>query len=449
MLRRLRAGHAGSRRRRPPAPAPSATSRGRRRPRLVGAQGARDLDDVRRRRHVVEVELGDLLDVVEHGRQLGGHPLDLVVAELAGARGARRAGPARGRSCAADSRCRRGRRRRAAARAARRRSRARRALVAQRDDAAGERSAPCDRRPARRRAHRTRSLDRLDAEAGWVAMRSSEHGQRHGRQRGRHHDPPPPPRRAAGHLATAQPSASSAVTTSRATSSQPSEVQPVVERVLATASRPRARTTQRRASTSSAIAPRRGERPRRRAAGSCVHRELAGLCARGQQRVAQQAGDRHRPDAAGDRRDRAGDLADLVEVDVARAARPSVRLMPTSITIAPGLTQSPRDQSGAADGRDQDVGAAADRGAGRACASGRSSRSRWRRAAAGPSACRRGSSGRRRPPRRPRSSAPGAPRAAPSRRAACTAAGPGGPSASSPALTGVRPSTSLPGRSAR
>ena len=42
-----------------------------------------DLDDVRRRRHAVEVELGDLrVDVVEDRGQLAGHPLDLVVGEL-------------------------------------------------------------------------------------------------------------------------------------------------------------------------------------------------------------------------------------------------------------------------------------------------------------------------------------------------------------------------------
>ena len=34
------------------------------------------------RRHALEVELADLLDVVEHVRQLRGHALDLVVAQL-------------------------------------------------------------------------------------------------------------------------------------------------------------------------------------------------------------------------------------------------------------------------------------------------------------------------------------------------------------------------------
>ena len=36
------------------------------------------------------------------------------------------------------------------------------------------------------------------------------------------------------------------------------------------------------------------------------------------------------------------------------------RLMPTSITMAPGLTQSPRISSGPPDRGDEDVGAAAD-----------------------------------------------------------------------------------------
>ncbi len=118
--------------------------------------------------------------------------------------------------------------------------------------------------------------------------------------------------------------------------------------------------------------------------------------------------------------------------------------MPTSITTAPGLTKSALDQARAADRGDQDIGAGADRRAGRACASGTRSRSRSRRAAAAPSACRTGSSARRRPPRRP-----------PARRRRCASSSitpggvhgrrPGRPSASSPALTGVSPSTSLLG----
>ena len=60
------------------------------------------------------------------------------------------------------------------------------------------------------------------------------------------------------------------------------------------------------------------------------------------------------------------------------------------------------DHPRAADRGDEHVGAAADLRAGRACASGRRSRSRCARAASARPACRRGRSGRRRPPRRPR-----------------------------------------------
>jgi hypothetical protein len=81
---------------------------------------------------------------------------------------------------------------------------------------------------------------------------------------------------------------------------------------------------------------------------------------------------------------------------------------------------------------------------GRACASGRWSPSRSARAAAGPSACRTGSSARRRPPRRPPARTPV------SASSSITPSGvhgrsPARPSDSSPALTGVRPSTSLLG----
>ena len=69
---------------------PSATSgalgerhvAGERRPRLVRAQRAADVDHVRRGRHAVEVELGDRLDMAEDLRQLAGHALDLVRREV-------------------------------------------------------------------------------------------------------------------------------------------------------------------------------------------------------------------------------------------------------------------------------------------------------------------------------------------------------------------------------
>ena len=76
---------------------------------------------------------------------------------------------------------------------------------------------------------------------------------------------------------------------------------------------------------------------------------------RRQNRVGHQHGDGHPADAARHRRDRAGDRGGLRIGDVAdetrwacliRHAAAATRLMPTSITIAPGLTQSPRTISG-------------------------------------------------------------------------------------------------------
>ena len=72
--------------------------------------------------------------------------------------------------------------------------------------------------------------------------------------------------------------------------------------------------------------------------------------ARRAQRVHQQARHRHLSDAAGHRRDRARDLARFLIGDIADQPRLAVgrgsRLMPTSITVAPGLIQSPRTISG-------------------------------------------------------------------------------------------------------
>ena len=129
-----------------------------------------------------------------------------------------------------------------------------------------------------------------------------------------------------------------------------------------------------------------------------------------------------------------------------------MRFMPTSITVAPGLTQSARDQ----------LRARRRRRPARRRARQTAARSRVREwqtvtvAFAASSSCATGlptrSSGRRRPPRRPRAR-PRRGRAAPSRpagashgdaarrRRPCGRAG--------PALTGVSPSTSLPGRSRR
>ena len=79
-------------------PRPAARGRGRRRSagsgaaaehhlagpalaRLVGAQDVLQLDDVRGRLDLVEVERGDPVDVLEDPGELAGHPLDLLLGE--------------------------------------------------------------------------------------------------------------------------------------------------------------------------------------------------------------------------------------------------------------------------------------------------------------------------------------------------------------------------------
>jgi hypothetical protein len=83
--------------------------------------------------------------------------------------------------------------------------------------------------------------------------------------------------------------------------------------------------------------------------------------AAGGQRIGQQAGDGHRPDPARHRRDRAGDLRTALSKSTSPTSRSgrrpppstSMRLMPTSITVAPGLIQSPLIISRPPDGGDQ------------------------------------------------------------------------------------------------
>ena len=128
-----------------------------------------------------------------------------------------------------------------------------------------------------------------------------------------------------------------------------------------------------------------------------LHRLLGGGPRR-EQRVAQQHRDRHRADAAGDRRDQPGALG--ARRRSRRRPSLSVRL-PTSITVAPGLIQSPWTRPGRP--------TAATRTSARRQTS---PRSRVLRVAdghggvggqqqRGDRACRRGPSGRPRPPRRP------------------------------------------------
>ena len=61
---------------------PGSRSAGKARLGSSAAERAGDVDHVRCRRHAVQVELADLLDVIEHLGELGGHPLDIVIAQL-------------------------------------------------------------------------------------------------------------------------------------------------------------------------------------------------------------------------------------------------------------------------------------------------------------------------------------------------------------------------------
>ncbi len=98
--------------------------------------------------------------------------------------------------------------------------------------------------------------------------------------------------------------------------------------------------------------PLAGEGLGRARAALKLRRLDARRAARRDQRVGHQHGDRHLADAAGHRGDRAGarggflvgDVADrrVFGLPLASSPCPATRLMPTSMTIAPGLTQSPR-----------------------------------------------------------------------------------------------------------
>ena len=93
----------------------------------------------------------------------------------------------------------------------------------------------------------------------------------------------------------------------------------------------------------------------------------------GDERVVEQA-DRHRPDAARHRGDRARDLraaAKSTSPTSALAVPWSTRLMPTSITVAPGLIQSPSIISGRPTAATR-MSARRQTAAGRGCGSGRS-----------------------------------------------------------------------------
>ena len=113
------------------------------------------------------------------------------------------------------------------------------------------------------------------------------------------------------------------------------------------------------------------------------------------QRVREQHRDRHRPDAARHRRDPARASSRAASKSTSPQSLPSGRrLMPTSMTIAPGLIHVARHELRLADRGDDDVGLPHDARAGRASRSGRSSPCSAPSGARAPSAGRRCSTGR-------------------------------------------------------
>ena len=147
--------------------------------------------------------------------------------------------------------------------------------------------------------------------------------------------------------------------------------------------------------------------------------------------VLEQAGDRHRADAAGHRR-HAARRRSAAPGSTSPTRPASVRLMPTSITTPPVLTMSGVTIAGTPDRGDEHVGVERVPRRGPACANGRSSPSRSPAAAGAPSACRRCRCGRPRPRAR--------------RRARCCARGASpSPRAASPATSVGRPRYSCAG----
>ena len=175
-------------------------------------------------------------------------------------------------------------------------------------------------------------------------------------------------------------------------------------------------------------------------------RHAGSLKARGRDGVAEQHRDRHRADAAGYRGDQAGDSASLSK-STSPTSPSSNRLIPTSITTAPGLMYPAPSSLGTPTAAIR-TSARAQTAARSRSASGTSSPSRCARAAA-----RDRLADEIRAADDDRLGAlelePRSGRAVRSRRAACTAAGPACPEASRPALTGVSPSTSFSGRNER
>ena len=171
---------------------------------------------------------------------------------------------------------------------------------------------------------------------------------------------------------------------------------------------------------------------------------FAGPASGGVEGVGQQVRDGHRADAAGDRREPPRHLARPRRRRRRRAGRRPVRLMPTSMTAAPGLIQSPRIISGRPDGGHEDVGRAAEAGQ---VARARV-RHRDRRAARGQQQ-RHGLAHDQAAPdddgvRRPRSAIP-ARSSSHMIPAGVHDTDPGSPRIRRPRLTGAKPSTSLSG----
>ena len=390
------------------------------------------VDDVRRRLDAVEVELVDLLDVVEHLRELLGACVRPRRRSARGGRGGRRGGPGRGSASSGRSLGRGahpGLRRRDVRARARRRSASHAGEA--RTAPARPIQAPYSTATSAIRARLVEQPEQHEQDGEERSAQLGDHGKRPARRALR--APEHGDARSRASASSAEQDVERPRTPPRRSGSAPLGVG--------------VRTTAANSDDEQRRAPPVGGEPVRRRAAAQSCRPVARASSVLRSSIAIVIGPT--PPGTG-----VISRARSARGRRTRRRRPgpsSVRLMPTSITTAPALTQSPRTSSGTPDGGDEHVGAAADRGeVARARVADRDGRVGGEQQRARP-ACRRGPSGRPRPPRRPRARRRGG-AAAPSRRAACTGAGPAGPWPAGrrrPASARRRPCSARSARSAR
>ena len=335
---------------------------------------------------------------------------------------------------------------RAAAPAARRRSRAppgARRAGRRRPPTAMQQRASSPTQAAKRTA--TRSFGASTPRSGWVRMRTSSTSDRRATASAVVATPAATasatPRAT---VATQSQSASTAVTASSPATGQPSAVQPMVEGPPSPVVPVSSWNQSTNRTTSSASAPRPASTSPGRSRLTAEPRARSPACARAASSVLRS----RQAIVIGPTPPGTGVIAPATCATSSKATSPAspsaVRLMPTSITVAPGLTQSPRTIPARP--------TAAIRTSARRQTAARSRVREWQMVTVAFAAEQQLGHRLAEEVRAADDHGLGAlelgaapARAAASRRSGCTGAGPGGPSASSPALTGVRPSTSLAG----